>query len=42
MPAVGFEALGTVFRKSQLRGTFNRNVVIIVEVDQLAQAQGAS
>ncbi len=42
MPAVRFKALRGVVGKPAFYFTVDRNTVVVVESDQLTQAQGAS
>jgi len=39
MPAISFKPFAPIFRKGNIRGSFNRNTVVIVEVDQFSQSQ---
>ena len=41
LPAVGLEAGLHTFRKGDVRAAFDGDLVVVVQVDQLAQAQGA-
>ena len=37
LPAIGAEASGAVFGESQIGGAINRNMVVIVEIDQTSK-----
>ncbi len=39
MPTVSYKTTGAVFGKCDVRITFDGNVIVIVEIDQFAQAQ---
>jgi hypothetical protein len=39
MPAIGLEALGYVFSKGDISVAFNGNIVVVVQIDKLAQAK---
>ena len=41
VPAISLEPLRAVFRESQIRGGSERNVVVVVQIDQFAQFQMA-
>ncbi len=41
MPAIGLKALGPIFRVGQIRAAFDGDVVVVVEIDELAQLEVA-
>ncbi len=41
MPAVRLEALGPIFRVGQIRAAFDGDVVVVIEIDELAQLEVA-
>ena len=41
MPVIGFEALRYIFGKAQIRGAVERDQVVVIQHDQLAQLQRA-